>query len=353
MAAGQGITKPHGIGGGPGIWKPDIQMPIPEKVTPHITMEPYTYFKPAMEFHTKGARAWAGSWLQQLLGASMSSWLPVAICLSRSLMAAAGTHARAQASACRVRPGSCRVRMQSTALPTHTCRRTSTASKSGEPRPPAGLQPAAVSTRKRPVRNACSAATRCTGPFGKDKPNVGVGQFAHTGVADFTVDAIQEAPAQYWGGDAGTVCNTVLLKPIMTCGDGCISDNRLYGDWCLCPSGLMPCPYNAQGTGYQWCQCEQLGPPYGLCVADSYYCAYYCQYAPSWIFTAIAKGAMLCPIDPTQIDPYNVSRVGAVGVVGVLTYAAAHNTDAATLLLLRLQPDPVYPGWDTTTNWAG
>lgn len=66
----------------------------------------------------------------------------------------------------------------------------------------------------------------------------------------------------------------------------------------------MPCPYNANNNGYTWCQCPNLGPPFGLCVADSYYCAYYCQYAPSWIFTVIAKGAMLCPIDPAQIDPY-------------------------------------------------
>jgi hypothetical protein len=39
-------------------------------------------------------------------------------------------------------------------------------------------------------------------------------------------DAINKMGATYWGGDAGTVCNTVLLKPIMTCGEGCISDNR-------------------------------------------------------------------------------------------------------------------------------
>jgi transcription initiation factor TFIID subunit TAF12 len=39
-------------------------------------------------------------------------------------------------------------------------------------------------------------------------------------------NAINQAGSTYWGGDAGTVCNTVLLKPIMTCGDGCISDNR-------------------------------------------------------------------------------------------------------------------------------
>lgn len=85
-----------------------------------------------------------------------------------------------------------------------------------------------------------------------------------------------------------------------------------------CCAGYMPCPYNANNNGYTWCQCPQLGPPFGLCVADSYYCSYYCQYAPSWIFTAIAKGAMLCPIDPAQIDPY--------------------------------KPDVVFPGW--VSNWT-
>lgn len=80
----------------------------------------------------------------------------------------------------------------------------------------------------------------------------------------------------------------------------------------------MPCPYNANNNGYTWCNCQQLGPPFGLCVADAYYCGYYCQYAPSWIFTAIAKGAMLCPIDPAQIDPY--------------------------------KPDIVFPGWVSDCN---
>lgn len=85
-----------------------------------------------------------------------------------------------------------------------------------------------------------------------------------------------------------------------------------------CATGYMPCPYNANNNGYTWCQCPQLGPPFGLCVADSYYCGYYCQYAPSWIFTAIAKGAMLCPIDPAQIDPY--------------------------------KPDVIYPGWVSSSG---
>lgn len=43
-------------------------------------------------------------------------------------------------------------------------------------------------------------------------------------------NSIQNMGATYWGGDAGTVCNTVLLKPIMTCGEGCISDNRSVVD---------------------------------------------------------------------------------------------------------------------------
>lgn len=72
-----------------------------------------------------------------------------------------------------------------------------------------------------------SAATRCSGPFGATKPSgPGISQLSKTHDAEFTVDAIAQTPAQYWGGDAGTVCNTVLMKPIMTCGDGCLADNR-------------------------------------------------------------------------------------------------------------------------------
>jgi hypothetical protein len=73
---------------------------------------------------------------------------------------------------------------------------------------------------------SCSAVTRCAGPFGANKKQVDMGQVGKTGAAVFMQDAINKAGATYWGGDAGTVCNTVLLKPIMTCGDGCISDNR-------------------------------------------------------------------------------------------------------------------------------
>lgn len=255
LAAAQGITKPKGVGNtGPGIWKPDIQFPIPEKTEAVITMEPYTYYKPAMEFHTKG------------------------FCIPRQAWQLQGAYA--------------------VECPANTYLQTYFNGK-----------------------QVC-AATRCTGPFGMDKgASTSIPQQKTNAIANFVVDAMEEAPATYWGGDAGTVCNTVLLKPIMTCGEGCLIDNRLYGDWCLCPDGVLPCPYNGQNTGYQWCQCEQLGPPYGLCVADSYYCAYYCQYAPSWIFTAIAKGAMLCPIDPAIIDPY--------------------------------KPDAIFPGWEYNTNGGG
>ena len=73
---------------------------------------------------------------------------------------------------------------------------------------------------------ACSAVTRCAGPFGANKKEGNIGQLGKTGTAVFMQNAIAQAGSTYWGGDAGTVCNTVLLKPIMTCGDGCISDNR-------------------------------------------------------------------------------------------------------------------------------
>eukprot|EP00775_Hariotina_reticulata_P009677 gene9677-9835_t len=241
---GQGITNPHGIGSdGFNLWKPDIQMPIPEKVTPHISMEAEVYYKPQMEFHTKGFCIPRNGW--QLQGAAAVN-----------------------------------------------C-------------PPNTYQQ--IYTNGLPV----CAATRCSGPFGATKPSgPGLSQLSKTGDAEFTVDAIAQTPAQYWGGDAGTVCNTVLMKPIMTCGDGCLADNRLYGDFCLCPSGTLPCPYNQQaGQGYQFCPCQDVGPPFGFCVADMFYCGYYCQYAPTWFFTAIAKSAMLCPIDPTNIDPYRPDAV--------------------------------------------
>jgi hypothetical protein len=132
--------------------------------------------------------------------------------------------------------------------------------------------------------HVCSAATRCTGPFGMDKgAKTGIPQLPKTGLANFVVDAMEDAPATYWGGDAGTVCNTVLLKPIMTCGEGCLVDNRLYGDWCLCPDGTLPCPYNSQNTGYQWCQARRLAVTHChfvyllLCAPCMYVHAYTCQ----------------------------------------------------------------------------
>jgi hypothetical protein len=51
---GAGITNPVGVGLKPGPWKPDIQMPIPEKTEPTIYMSPYTVYRPKIEFHTKG-----------------------------------------------------------------------------------------------------------------------------------------------------------------------------------------------------------------------------------------------------------------------------------------------------------
>lgn len=68
--------------------------------------------------------------------------------------------------------------------------------------------------------------TRCTGPFGAFKKQHSIGQLGKVAQGEFMADTIQNMGSTYWGGDAGTVCNTVLLKPIMTCGEGCISDNR-------------------------------------------------------------------------------------------------------------------------------
>jgi hypothetical protein len=49
-----GLTNPVGVGYKPGPWKPDIQMPIPEKTEPTVYMAPYTIYRPKIEFHTKG-----------------------------------------------------------------------------------------------------------------------------------------------------------------------------------------------------------------------------------------------------------------------------------------------------------
>jgi len=70
------------------------------------------------------------------------------------------------------------------------------------------------------------AATRCTGPFGANKPAASLPQMKNTLLDNFAAEAVASTPATYWGGDAGTVCTTILLKPIMSCGEGCLVDNR-------------------------------------------------------------------------------------------------------------------------------
>jgi hypothetical protein len=43
-----------GVGAGIGPWKPDIQMPIPEKTEASLSMTPYTVYRPKIDFHRKG-----------------------------------------------------------------------------------------------------------------------------------------------------------------------------------------------------------------------------------------------------------------------------------------------------------
>lgn len=43
-----------GVGAGLGPWKPDVQLPIPEKTEATVYMAPYTVYRPKMEFHRKG-----------------------------------------------------------------------------------------------------------------------------------------------------------------------------------------------------------------------------------------------------------------------------------------------------------
>jgi hypothetical protein len=128
-------------------------------------------------------------------------------------------------------------------------------------------------------------------------------QFSSTAAAAI-VRALQNRQQQ-WGANQASVCNTVVVKPVMTCPDNCIPDTRNpQADLCLCPNGYLPCPYN-----YQNCNCE----PYQICVADSYFCTLYCNYLPSWVPAMVKQGTFLCPIDPDNID--------------------------------FSQADPVYPGW--------
>jgi hypothetical protein len=99
---------------------------------------------------------------------------------------------------------------------------------------------------------------------------------------------------QQWGANQASLCNTVIVKPVMKCPDNCIPDTRNpQADLCLCPNGYLPCPYN-----YQPCTCD----PYQICVADSYFCTLYCNYLPSWVPAMVKQGTFLCPIDPENID---------------------------------------------------
>lgn len=48
------LTSPMGVGAGIGAWKPDVQLPIPEKTEATLYMAPYTIYRPKIDFHTKG-----------------------------------------------------------------------------------------------------------------------------------------------------------------------------------------------------------------------------------------------------------------------------------------------------------
>ena len=65
------LTSPVGVGAGIGPWKPDVQLPIPEKTEATLYMAPYTIYRPKIDFHTKGeqlgATAWCTIYVQQRL----------------------------------------------------------------------------------------------------------------------------------------------------------------------------------------------------------------------------------------------------------------------------------------------
>jgi hypothetical protein len=60
---------------------------------------------------------------------------------------------------------------------------------------------------------------------------------------------------------------------------------------------------------------------FNMCVADMYFCDYYCKYTPSWYYGLVAKGEKACPVDSSLIDPLN--------------------------------PDPIFPGFATNGPVAG
>lgn len=55
------MTSPMGVGAALGPWKPDVQLPIPEKTEASVYMAPYTIYRPKMSFHRKGEQQPAGS----------------------------------------------------------------------------------------------------------------------------------------------------------------------------------------------------------------------------------------------------------------------------------------------------
>lgn len=62
-----------------------------------------------------------------------------------------------------------------------------------------------------------------------------------------------------------------------------------------------------------------------MCVADMYWCDYYCKYAPSWYYGLVAKGEKACPIDPSQMDLLNPDPIypGSAALTGRRLKAAA------------------------------
>ena len=147
----------------------------------------------------------------------------------------------------------------------------------------------------------CSSKTQCTGPIGTTQKTTNIPQLKDSLFAAKVVQMLQNTK-QYWGANVASACGTVIVKPIFTCDDKCIPDNRYPDkDLCLCPDGYLACPYT-----YVYCPCGNGKP---VCAADPFYCTLYCNYSPSgsWVPASVAKN--LCPLDPDTINFQEASTV--------------------------------------------
>ena len=73
------------------------------------------------------------------------------------------------------------------------------------------------------------------------------------------------------------------------------------------PPTPPPRPLHARRDGARAAPCPQ---EYTICVADGYWCDYYCKYSPTWYFAMVAKGekvGLQSPlVAPNPVSPETV-----------------------------------------------